>query len=86
MMTFERSMEAHEIECGKWPILLGPHLTGKVQQAYAALSSKDSKDFTKVKEAICKRYDINEETYLPGFRAAKVKKGDSPTEIVIHLM
>ena len=57
MMTFERSMEAHEIERGKWPVLLGPQLTGKAQQAYAALSSEDSKDFTKVKEAIFKRYE-----------------------------
>ena len=61
MMTFERSMEAHEIECVKWLVLLTPQLTGKVQQAYAALSSKNSKIFTKVKEAIFKHYDINEQ-------------------------
>ena len=29
MLTFERSMEAHEIEHRKWPVLLGPQLTGK---------------------------------------------------------
>ena len=85
MTTFERSMEAHEIERGKWPVLLGPQLTGKAQQAYAALSRKDSKDFTKVKEAIFKRYDINEETYRQRFRAAKAKEGESPTEIVTRL-
>ena len=28
MTTFERSMEAHDIERGKWPVLLGPQLTG----------------------------------------------------------
>ena len=60
MMTFERSMEAHEIERIKWPVLLAPQLTGKAQQTYAALSSEDFKNFTKVKEAIFKRYDINE--------------------------
>ena len=81
MTTFERSMEAHEIERVKWPVLLAPQLTGKAQQAYAALSSEDSKNFTKVKEAIFKCYDINEETYRQRFRSAKAKEGESPTEI-----
>ena len=62
MTIFERSLEAHEIEREKWLVLLAPQLTGKVQQDYAALSSKDSKKYIKDKEAIFKRYDINEET------------------------
>ena len=31
MTTFERPMEAHKIERRKWPVLLGPQLTGKAQ-------------------------------------------------------
>ena len=87
MTTFERSMEAHEIERTKWPVLLAPQLTGKAQQAYAALSSEDSKNFVKVKdsEAIFKRCDINEETYRQRFRSAKVKEGESPSEVVTRL-
>ena len=85
MMRFERSMEAHKIERGKWPVLLGPQLTGKAQQAYSALSSEDSKDFAKVKEAIFKRFDINEEMYHQRFLAAKAKEGESLTEIVMRL-
>ena len=52
MMTFERSMDAQEVEHIKWLVLLTPQSTGKAQQAYATLSSKDSKNFTKVKEAV----------------------------------
>ena len=74
MTTFERSMEAHKIVRGKWPVLLAPQLIGKAQQAYAALSSEDSKDFIKVKEAIFKRYDINEETYVRGFKQRKLRR------------
>ena len=48
-------------------------LTEKVQQAYSALSSEDSKNFTKVKEAIFKHYDINKETYRRRFRSAMAK-------------
>ena len=85
MMTFEKSMEAHEIEHVKWQVFLTPQLTGKVQQAYAALSSKDSKNFTKVKEATFKHYGINEEMYYQRFQSAKAKEGESPTKIVTHL-
>ena len=80
-------MEAHEIERAKWPVLLTSQLIGKAQQAYAALSSEDFKNFAKVKEAIFKRYDINnEETYRQRFRSAKAKERESPTEIVTRLM
>ena len=43
MTTFKRSMEAHKIEQVKLQVLLAPQLTEKAQQAYAALSSEDSK-------------------------------------------
>ena len=85
MTIFERSVEAHKIEHVKWPVLLAPQLTGKAQQAYAALSSEDSKTFTKVKEAIFKHYDINKETYRQRFRSTKAKEGESPTEMIIRL-
>ena len=81
---FKRLMEAHEIEQTKWLMLLVQQLTGKVHQAYAALS-KDSKNFAKVKEAIFKRYDINEETYHQRFWTAKAKEGESSSEAVAHL-
>ena len=78
-------VSGHEIECGKWLVLLGPWLTGKAQQAYAALGNKNLRDFTKVEEAIFKRYDINEETYHQRFRAVKAKETESPTKMVTRL-
>ena len=47
MTTFERSMEAHEIARGKWPVLLAPQLTGKAQQAYAAFSSETQRTLSR---------------------------------------
>ena len=49
MTTFESSMEAHKIKHTKWQVLLTLQVTGKVL-AYVALSSEDSKNFTKVKK------------------------------------
>ena len=36
---------------------------GKAQQAYAALSPDDAKDYAILKKAILLYYDINEESY-----------------------
>ena len=60
---------------------MAPQLTGKALQAYAALSNDDSKVYEKVKEAIFRRYDINEETYRQRFRAVKWKMNETPTRI-----
>ena len=34
-------MEAHEVHKDRWSFKLAPQLTGKAQQAYAALSPED---------------------------------------------
>ena len=67
-------------------VLLAPQLTGKVQQAYTALSSEDSKNFVNVKEAILSvMIHINEETYCQRFQSAKAKEGASLSEAVTRL-
>ena len=59
LTTFERAAEAHGVEEEKWSVVLAPQLTGKAQQAFAALSNEDSKSYKKVKEAIFRQYNIN---------------------------
>ena len=58
---FERIME---VDRERWPFQLAPQLTGKAQQAYAALTPDDAKDYNVVRRAILRRYSINEETYV----------------------
>ena len=50
-------------------------LTGKAMAAYAALAPGDAVAYDKVKEAILRRYEINEETYHQRFRQDR-KKGE----------
>ncbi len=62
-------MTAHEVPENRW---LAPQLSGRAQQAYAALNSEAASGYTKVKEAILRRYDVNEETYRQRFRTASM--------------
>ena len=85
LTTFERMMGAYDIAKERWPFILAPQLTGKAQQAYAALPPDGAKDYDEVKAAILWRYNINEETYHQRFRSLKVKEGEAPRELVTRL-
>ena len=52
LTTFERTMEAYEIDQGRWAFNLAPHLTGRAQQAHATLDSLQATQYAEVKKAI----------------------------------
>ena len=54
LTTFERVMVVYEVDRARWAFKLAPQLTGKAQQAYAAMSTEDAGDYDKVKAAILK--------------------------------
>ena len=85
LLTFERMMQAYEIDRARWTFNLAPQLTGKAQQAYAALSADEATDYDALRTAILKRYNINEETYRRQFRSAELRKGETPRELVTRL-
>ena len=85
LTTFERAVEAHGVDRGKRAAILAPQLTGKARLAYAAMSDHDAKDYDRVKAAIFRRYDINEETYRRRFRDVRPKENETPVELVIRI-
>jgi len=85
LTTFERLMQAYEVPQERWAFKLAPQLVSKAQQAYAALSPDDAKDYAKLKKAILHRYDINEESYRQRFRAATRKEGETNRELSARL-
>ena len=85
LTTFERVMEVNEVSRERWLFQLAPQLTGKAQQAYAALTPEDAKDYDAVQTAILRRYNINEETYRQRFRTLKPKPEESPQEFMTRL-
>ena len=63
LTTFEHMMQAYKIPKECWVYKLAPQLTGKAQQAYAAIPTADAGKYDDVKAAILRRYDINSEIY-----------------------
>ena len=78
-------MKVYEIDSARWAYKLAPQLTGRAQQAYAALNPDEAQSYDTVKAAILRRYNINEETYRKRFRSLKHKSGLAPTELVTRL-
>ena len=85
LTTFERLMTVYEIPEERWVFKLAPQLVGKAQQAYAALGEEEARDYTKLKTAILRRYDINEETYRQRFRSTRKISGETNRELVARL-
>ena len=85
LTTFERLMKAYDVREERWAFKLAPQLVGKAQQAYAAMNPDEAKDYAKLKKAILRRYDINEESYRQRFRSAVRKQGKTNRELAARL-
>ena len=75
LTTFKRMMEAYQVDMAKWAYLLAPQLTGKAQQAYAAMA-----------EAILKRFNISEESYRMKFRAVSRRAEESYSKMATRMI
>ena len=69
----------------RWAYRLAPQLTGRAQQAYAAMPAGEAGDYEALKVAILKCYDISEETYRQRFREATLKETETYRELAIRL-
>ena len=85
LTTFERMMQVYHVDEERWAFKLAPQLTGRAQQAYAAMTTEDATNYQRVKAAILHRYNITEDTYRRRFRDARKQSGESFTEMVIRL-
>ena len=65
---------------------LPPNLTGKAQQAYAAMPPEDAGTYKEVRAAALRRYDISTETYHQRSWEARLKEGETNRELVIRLL
>ena len=86
LVTFERVMTSCHVARGEWTTHLAPNLSGKAQQAYAALDATDAVNYDRVKESVLRRYDINKETYRKRFRAAQCKEEETALDVRTRLV
>ena len=85
LATFERTMAAYEVSKLRW---VYKQLSGKAQQAYAALPSDEAKEYDQLKDTILRRYDIiciNEETYRQRFRVAMKSSEEPNRELAVRV-
>ena len=85
LATFERIAMQQKWSKEVWATQIAGLLSGKAMAAYAALTPEDSTDYDKVKEAILRRYEINEETYRQRFRQDRKKGEESYREYADRL-
>ena len=85
LTTFERVMTAHGVPKERWTVKLAPQLTGKAQQAYAAMATREADDYDELKKVILRRYDIRGETYRRRFRSARRGPNETFCELKIRL-
>ena len=52
LTVFERVMAARGVPEEQWPLMLAPQLTGKAQQAYAAVNTTTAANYQELKGAI----------------------------------
>ena len=74
LSTFERMMRVYGVKEDRWAFKLDPQVTGKAQQAYAALNVEDATKYKEVKAAVLRCYNINKETYRQRFRTTRRRK------------
>ena len=85
LTTFERLMTLYHVDETQWVAKLAPQLTGRAQQAYAAMPTEDAFSYKEVKKTILRRYEINEETYRQRFRATRRRDGEAYVELASRL-
>ena len=76
LTTFERVAKQQKWPKEVWATQLAGLLTGKAMAACAALEVKSTGSYDMVKQAVLRRYDVNEETHRLRFR--QDKKDDEP--------
>ena len=70
---------------GSGAFRVAPQLTGKAQQAYAAMAAEDTGDYDQLKAAIFQRYSITE-TYRVRFRSVARAREESYMEMATQVM
>ena len=82
---FERFAKAQKWPEETWGSCLSPLLKGKALRAYTSLPVADGDDYEKLREALLRAYELNEEGFRKKFRESKPKQGESATQFISRI-
>ena len=85
ILRFERFAKAQNWPNEDWALNLSLCLTGESLRVYSRLPPDDSMDYSKLKEALLKRFQLTEEGFRLKFRREKPKKGETSIQFMARL-
>lgn len=85
LITFERIAHACQWPQDEWALHLAPLLTGRARSAYVAMDIDETMDYSKVKCAVLKKFEISAETYRVRFRSSVPAEEETPKELQVRL-
>ena len=68
-----------------WAVVLSALLSGQALEAYARLSAEEATDYTKVKMALLKQYNLTEEGFRRRFRDSKPDENETPSQFLTRI-
>ena len=85
LLRFERYATMAGWQRDTWAVRLCPLLTGKALDVYSGLSSKDARNYDKLRKALLQRYDFSKQGYRERFRNAKPERQESPGQVIVRI-
>lgn len=82
---FERFAESQLWPEAQWAVSLSPLLTGKGLQVYSSMPSTEASNYSNLKTALLKRYQLTEDGFRSKFRNSKPESGETVFQFVARL-
>lgn len=86
LLRFERFAQVNRWDRNDWATHLSTLLTGKALETYSRLDEQDATNYDKLKEALLKRYNLNEEGFAARFRSSRPEQGESMNQFKTRIM
>ena len=85
LKRFERYARSMDWEQSDWAVPLGALLTGKALEVYTRMPDEESSDYSKLKDALLHRFQLNEDGFRQKFRRAKLEQGETYSQFADRL-
>ena len=85
LKRFERFAKSQKWDTSNYAVYLSALLTGKALKVYSRLEDSEATDYTKIKQALLKNYNLTEEGFREKFRRSRPKHDESPEQYFTRL-